>query len=205
MIDHLSSWYSPFKTLYWFECDCQNTETASPLVFLWLWKQHRLPTDRALTRCSELIAMSIFLECQSGFSTLVKERCQQTILLPVAGLSRHKQQGSLWTREVTTGFPVRLPLWWLSFKQQYNRQNIFKLPTVKLQKNCQELSEALYVISAAGFTLFLLSKAKKYELVFHSSVCSAGRVGTKLVSFIYFPQLNFARVYPSELRKNNPD
>lgn len=126
-------------------------------------------------------------------------------ILPVAGLSRHKQQGSLRTRAVTTCFPVRLPLWWLSFKQQYKRQNIFKLPTVKLQKNCQELSDASHVISAAGFTLFLLSKAKKYELVFYSGVCSASRVRTKLVSFIYFPQLNFARVYPSELPKNNPD
>lgn len=96
----------------WFEGDGQNTRTASPLVFLWLWKQHRLQTGRALTRHSELIATSIFLEFWIGFSTLAKERSQQTTLLPVSGLSRHKQQGSLWTRAVTTCFPVRLPFWW---------------------------------------------------------------------------------------------
>lgn len=97
------------KHPYWLECDCQNTQTASPLIFLWLWKQHRLQTDRALTRHSEIITTSIFLECQIGFSTLAKERSHQTTLLPVAGLSRHSSRDHFeqehWLPAFQSGFP----------------------------------------------------------------------------------------------------
>lgn len=61
------------KHPYWSESYCQNRQTASLLVFLWFLKQHRLQTDRALTRCSELIAASTFLGCH-GYSDVGKER-----------------------------------------------------------------------------------------------------------------------------------
>lgn len=69
----------------WFECNCQNMQTASLLEFLWFLNQHGFQTDRALTRCSELIAISTFSRCQIGFSDVVKEEalCPSLATLPL--------------------------------------------------------------------------------------------------------------------------
>lgn len=77
------------KHPYWSESYCQNRQTASLLVFLWFLKQHGLQTDRALTRCSELIAASTFLGCH-GYSDVVKERSP---LLPFSHPSTPWRQG----------------------------------------------------------------------------------------------------------------
>lgn len=159
-----------------------------------LFFPHKEPKSNARTRKKENTGG--FLASSKHYASRQPSYLQQDS--PGTGLQR-----SLWTREVTTCFPVRPPSWWVSFKQQHSRENIFKLLTAKLQriarkcqKHMQFLKLVLVCFSLAGqgstnwFLTLVSVQLVEWEQKWYVS-CS-------------FLNFKFARVYPSELDTNNP-